>query len=156
MCESAADRYTSRKGQRPIATLPMLNGKMYAVWDPLLVAAGLRNKDLSQNPFIEKMAVDLFLINDDTYSHIRDSENSKLVHDFMGAMPPTLMGDHLHTLNVRALELLQDIFSSMQQTTDAPNLWLWVRGLMMGVTAKALYGEEDPFEKKPELENALW
>jgi len=31
-----------------------------------------------------------------------------------------------------------------------------VRHLMSAVTAKALYGEEDPFEKDPELEGALW
>ena len=31
----------------PIATLPMLNGKLYALWSPGLIHAAMRHKDLS-------------------------------------------------------------------------------------------------------------
>ena len=134
----------------------MLNGKVYGVWDPALVAAGLRNKDLSQGPYIEAMAEGLFMANEDTMAHIRDADNSKLVHEFMGAIPGSLMGDSLRALNSRALELLQEFFSGTAETTEAPNLWLWVRGLIMGVTTKSLFGEENPFDKDPELEECLW
>jgi len=134
----------------------MLNGKLYAAWDPALVAAGLRNKDLSLGPYMEKMSDALFLVNDDTMSHIRDADNSKLVHDFMGAIPGMLMGDNLRAINSRALELLQDFFGRTEQATDAPNLWLFVRQLMMDITARTLYGEEDPFGKNPDLEGSLW
>lgn len=34
----------------------MLTGKMYAVWDPHLIAAGLRNKALSTNPHQKSVA----------------------------------------------------------------------------------------------------
>lgn len=39
-----------------IATLPILNGKVYGVWDPVLVQAVYRNRNLSFEPFAVKFA----------------------------------------------------------------------------------------------------
>jgi len=41
----------SQKHRLPICTLPMLNGKMYLINSPGLIAAGMRNRDLSFDPF---------------------------------------------------------------------------------------------------------
>lgn len=128
---------------------------MYAIWDPALVAAGLRSKDLSFYPFMDSMAKPLFLANDHTYAMMCDPKK-ELTNAFMSSIAPTLMGDNLRSLNSRALELLEEYFNGMEHVTDEPNLWLWIRGLMMAVTAKALFGDGDPFERDPKLEDSLW
>lgn len=38
------------KSKQPIVTLPMLNGKLYVIFDPSLISAGLKNKYLSTKP----------------------------------------------------------------------------------------------------------
>lgn len=128
---------------------------MYAVWDPALVAAGFRNKDLSLNPFMVSMIKPLMLANDETYAMVSDP-SQELTNTFMASIAPTLLGNHLRSLSTAALGLLEKHFNSMGRVTDEPNLWLWVRGMMMSITSKSLYGEGDPFEEDPTLEQSLW
>lgn len=43
-------RILQRKSKQPIVTLPILTGKLYAIFDPSLISAGLKNKHLSTKP----------------------------------------------------------------------------------------------------------
>ena len=145
----------SRKNHLPIATLPILNGKIYAVWDPTLVAAGFRSKDLSFDPFMKSMVKPLFNSSAETYAMVMDP-NIDLTHTFVSVIGPSLQGDHLRRLNDKALSLLEEHFNGLDKVTETSNLWLWTRGLMMSVTGQALFGEGNPFEKDAKLEESLW
>lgn len=149
------DPNRSRKTNRPIATLPMLNGKIYAVWDPALVAAGLRNKDLSSNPAMTEMSRAIFDTNADTQVLINDPDE-RLMKSFMSTLAPALAGENVRPLNAKALQLLGDHFAGMDRVTTQQNMWAWIRDLTLGVTAKALYGEADPFSKDETLSGSLW
>lgn len=97
----------------------------------------------------------LMLANDETYAMVSDP-SQELTNTFMASIAPTLFGNHLRSLSTAALGLLERHFNSMGRVTNEPNLWLWVRGMMMGITSKSLYGEGDPFEEDPTLEQSLW
>ncbi|KAH6970552.1 cytochrome P450 [Ilyonectria sp. MPI-CAGE-AT-0026] len=146
-----------RKTLQPIATLPMLTGKMYAVWDPALIAAGLRNKNLSTTPHTIAFAKALSQLRDETDAIIRGPENDAPVveHMMRYVIPPALAGAGLQRMNEVALAQLAIDFDSIG-SESIPNVWLWLRHLMTLPTTKALYGDEDPFAKDPSLEDVLW
>ncbi|CAI6028722.1 unnamed protein product [Clonostachys chloroleuca] len=54
-----------------IATLPILNGKIYAIWSPSLVQSALRNKGLTFDIFGIEFAENVFGLNKETMSIIR-------------------------------------------------------------------------------------
>ncbi|KAF7546913.1 hypothetical protein G7Z17_g8090 [Cylindrodendrum hubeiense] len=146
-----------RKTLQPIVTLPMLTGKMYAVWDPALIAAGLRNKSLSMKPHTLAFAKVLSQLRDETDTIIRGPENDAPIIEHMvrHVIPSSLAGSGLQHLNEVALEQLALRFSSIS-SESIPNVWLWLRNLMTLPTTKALYGDEDPFFKDPSLQDILW
>ncbi len=94
---------------------------MYAVWDPALVAAALRSKDLSFTPFMVSMMKPLFLVNDHTHELVRGPD-AELTNTFMAVIAPSLAGDNLRSLNSNALGLLEKFFSNTERVTDESNL----------------------------------
>lgn len=64
----------------PIATLPILNGKLYAIWDPTLVQSAYRNKDLSFEPFAAEFAQKDLGLSNDVAKLLRETD---LVPDFL-------------------------------------------------------------------------
>ncbi|KAK0643146.1 hypothetical protein B0T16DRAFT_331368 [Cercophora newfieldiana] len=141
----------------PIATLPMLNGKMYAVWDPTLVAAGLRNKHLSTLPQAKAVTPALCGITAETDAIIQGPMGEKVINDVFAALAPAFVGEHLQRLNSVALSYLGRYFNGLADETEqtVPNVWMWIRGLMTEPTAKAVFGNDDPFSREPGLEQAL-
>ncbi|KAF5511074.1 hypothetical protein CGCS363_v003100 [Colletotrichum siamense] len=85
----------------PIATLPILNGKLYAIWDPALVQSAYRNKDLSFEPFAVEFAQKDLGLSNDVAKLLRETD---LVPDFFGVIHPALNGAHLHRMNANALK----------------------------------------------------
>ncbi|KAK0613506.1 hypothetical protein B0T14DRAFT_569542 [Immersiella caudata] len=72
-----------RRTQKPIATLPMLNGKVYAVWDPIAVPAGPRNKHLSTIP--------------------QSADGEKLVHEVVAGVPISFVGPGIKSMSEAAV-----------------------------------------------------
>jgi len=129
---------------------------MYAIWDPSLIAAGLRNKNLSMTPHAMATMKGLCQLRDETDAIIRGSNGEAAIIDGMlQAMPPSLAGSHLRRVNEAALSLLGEQLNEIQDL-EIPNLWLWVRGLLTSVTGKAMFGKEDPFSKDANMERFLW
>ncbi|KAH7009976.1 hypothetical protein EDB80DRAFT_892083 [Ilyonectria destructans] len=58
----------------------MLNGKMYAIFDPQLIQAVLRKKDASFEPFVTDFAQKTFSLSAHTFAKVKS--NSRLVPDF--------------------------------------------------------------------------
>ncbi|KAL2129230.1 hypothetical protein VTI74DRAFT_8059 [Chaetomium olivicolor] len=158
-----------RSTRKPIATLPMLTGKLYAVWDPHLVAAGLRSKSLSTKPHTNAVMPALTQISDDTANLLRSPRGDHLFDRIMlHAIPASFKGASIERLNETALAGLAAQLTTLaapagdEKTTAAaevPNTWLWLRGLLTSATGKALYGaEHNPFATAthPRVEPALW
>ena len=136
----------------------MLNGKLYAVWDPVLVAAALRNKQLSTMPQIRSVTSPLCHISEETNAILHGPNGEKLIHDVLASMPPTFFGESLRELNGAALSYLGEYFNEFANGREekVSNVWMWIRRLMTEPTGKAVFGDWDPFSKEPGLEQALW
>ncbi|KAH7139683.1 cytochrome P450 [Dactylonectria estremocensis] len=146
-----------RKTGKPIATLPMLNGKMYAVWEPALIASGLRSKNLSTTPQALAGTQSLCQLRDETLAIFSGPGKTAQVaeHMLLHIIPMSLAGAHLQKINqVAVAKLAVDL--SRLQSESVPNLWLWFRRMLTLPTTKAMYGDEDPFAKDLDLENVLW
>ncbi|KXX73875.1 hypothetical protein MMYC01_204633 [Madurella mycetomatis] len=149
-----------RLTNKPIATLPMLTGKMYAVWDPHLIASALRNKSLSTTPHTLDVAPIVTRLGAHTVELLRGPQGEPLLDRFMQhVIPGSLKGEHLQRLNTAALAVLASQLSDLARQGACerlPNTWLWLRTLIATATSKALYGKHDPFGGNAAVENALW
>jgi cytochrome P450 len=151
-----------RATRQPIATLPMFTGKIYAVWDPYLAAAGLKNKSLSPTPHFLAAAPIISQTGPVTNAILRGSQGEPLVEHMMhDTIPNSLKGAALQRFNRAALDLLAlqltTLAPSSATATPIPNAWLWLRRLLTVATTPALYGIHDPFASNLDaLEDALW
>src|SRR4051794_34315626 len=98
----------------------MLTGKMYAVFDPVLVGAALRNKTLSATPHIFQGSVALGQLGPETAALIKGPDGKAPIIDRVLAhvMPPTLKGDHLQRMNDRALSYLGERLGGLADGGD--------------------------------------
>jgi len=124
------------------------------------VAAGLRTKTLSATPHIYDGSVALAQLSRETAALIKGPDGKAAIVDrILGrVMPPTLMGEGLQRMNALALSVLGDRLSRLadDKETALPNLWLWLRELMMAASGLAVYGKDDPFAGDPKMEQAMW
>ncbi|KAK3372597.1 cytochrome P450 [Podospora didyma] len=139
-----------RASNKPIATLPMLNGKMYAIWDPSLVSAGLRNKNLSNTAQIKEVVKPLFQVSLAGQEILLGPKGGEIVDRILlNVIPPAFKGTNLENFSGTALSLIASQLTSLatSETTSVPNVWLWIRGLVTLATSPALFGKHDPFSK---------
>ncbi|KAI5455970.1 cytochrome P450 [Mariannaea sp. PMI_226] len=157
---------------KPIVTLPMLNGKLYAVFDPHLIQSILRNKVASNEPFITDFAQKIFGLSAETFAKI--TSNPSLIPDFTDAIHASFQTDMLHKMNVNFLggitsklgplsdgTAIADVNNSGSETLisgglQVDNLYLWCRDVMSLATTQALYGDGDPFIADPSLVETTW
>ncbi|EAQ85351.1 hypothetical protein CHGG_09365 [Chaetomium globosum CBS 148.51] len=146
-----------RSTGKPIATLPMLTGKMYAVWDPYLTAAGLRSKSLSTTPHVLDATPVVAQVSPHTADLLAGPAGPPLVNHMMQqAIPASLKGANMHQLNQTALTSLAAQLSTLAPSTTTPtpipNTWLWLRHLLtFRHRAPAIYGApHNPFTPHPQ------
>ncbi|KAJ3516449.1 hypothetical protein NM208_g14840 [Fusarium decemcellulare] len=139
----------------PIATLPMLNGKVYAVFDGNLIQSAQSNKDLSMDPFVVEYAQKELGYDDATAKIINESN---VMTDIFHANRAGLAPHQVHQMNVTALSYVSDELHDIGggQEIVIPNVWLWVRELMTMATCEALFGSDNPIAKAPGLIDDLW
>ncbi|POR34170.1 25-hydroxycholesterol 7-alpha-hydroxylase [Tolypocladium paradoxum] len=156
----------------PIATLPMLNGKMYTIFDPDLIQSALRSTTASFEPFVVEFAQRSFGLTDTTFAKI--TSQPRLVPEFTEAIhrsfqPTSLQRMNIHFLGSISTKLdpisdgtlkVDEANSGRERKIDAGlevgNLFGWCRDVMSMATTKALYGNSDPFSKDPSLIPAMW
>ncbi|KAL6361077.1 hypothetical protein LRP88_04539 [Fusarium phalaenopsidis] len=156
---------------KPIATLPMLNGKMYTIYDPHLVQTALRSRIASFEPFVIDFAQKTFSLSKETFAKVR---GPNVFNDFNDAIHSSFQAPMLHKMNVHFLASISakmdpisfgtvrvdEVNSGREELVDGglrvENLYLWCRDVMTLATTKALYGDHDPFGPQPHLVDDLW
>jgi hypothetical protein len=150
----------------------MLNGKLYAIFDPHLIQAVLRNKIASFEPFVTDFAQKTFGLNAETFAKI--TSNPKLVPEFTDAIHVSFQTDMLHKMNVHFLGDISAKLGAISTGTakvdvnnggkevvikdglQVDNLYLWCRDVMSLATTRALYGNQDPYNADPSLVETAW
>ncbi|TEA10841.1 Cholesterol 7-alpha-monooxygenase [Colletotrichum sidae] len=138
-----------------IATLPILNGKLYGVWDPFLANAVNRNKDLLFEPFAVDFAQLQLGFRQDIMHILADTD---IVKDVFESIRAAMTAPYVRKMNARALNYVSDELQTIAagKPLELPNLYLWLRDLMSLATTEALYGHENPLRKDPSLLKEVW
>ncbi|KPM39720.1 hypothetical protein AK830_g6825 [Neonectria ditissima] len=155
-----------------IATLPMLNGKMYTVFNPHLIQTILRSKVASFEPFVTEFAQKTFDLSAHTFAKV--TSNPKVVPDFTDGIHSSFQTEMLHKMNVHFLTGIStklgrvggsvrtvDSMNAGKETLierglEVDNLYLWCRDIMTLATTRALYGDHDPYNEDPSLVELAW
>lgn len=155
--------FLSSQSSLPIATLQMLNGKMYAIWDPTLISAGLKSKHLSNLPQIRQYITNLMNPSEEGSVLLTGPKADDMsVRMLQHVIPQALKGEHFASMTRAALSELSSTCTALSSgtgaTTQIPNLWTWTRHALVSATSTALYGppSQDPFRLNPEMETALF
>ncbi|KAK2672903.1 Cytochrome P450, E-class, group IV [Fusarium oxysporum f. sp. vasinfectum] len=151
-----------------IATLPMLNGKVYAAFDPALLQTLLRNKTASFEPFVFDYAKKTFALKHETFAKVKVPG---VYDEFTEAIHASFQVRHLHQMNVHFLgsiaaklnhaTIRADPINAGKETVangrlHVKNLYLWCRDVMSLATTRSLYGDTDPFNRDPSLIEDMW
>ena len=143
----------SKEFQLPIATLPVLKGKIYAIWDPILIQSAYCNKNLSFTPYAldNVRAVTGY---DDFSHHIVSSTDVLPV--YFRSMYDGTTARHVHQLNVTSLEHVSQYINSIgPKGLDVPNIYMWLRNLMTVATCEGLFGPRNPIRDDQSVED-VW
>ncbi|KAM5357481.1 hypothetical protein ACJZ2D_016220 [Fusarium nematophilum] len=144
------------KTSKQIATLPILGGKLYIIFDPSIVQSAYRNKRLCFEPFAVEFAQRELAISDETFKIVQETN---LVPEFFTVIAPAMTGSNLHRMNANALKYVSkqlEVSGGSNEALQVPNLFLWVRDLMTLATTEAMYGPENPVRKNPSMVDDLW
>jgi hypothetical protein len=155
------------------ATLPVLNGKLYAIYDPYLCQQVLRNNIASFDPFQQEFAQKVFGLSQATYDKIRLQPS--IFKDFTDAIHRSFQAESLAKMNllwlkdftakidpISALNAVVDTENCGREriaqngAVEVENLFLWCRDVMTLATTRALYGDHDPFIRDKTLIEASW
>ncbi|KAH6856479.1 cytochrome P450 [Chaetomium sp. MPI-CAGE-AT-0009] len=142
------------------ATLPMLNGKVYVLWDTPMIQSAMRHKNLTFDVLGMEFAQRVFGLSDLAMSKLwgpdRDIETSAAgvtMQRIKGAM----QGQHLYRMNVTALDYIANDLNKMDSDgLKIQNLYQWLQYFMTVATSEGLYGKNNPIRQDPSLIDALW
>lgn len=140
-----------------IATLPILNGKLYGVWDPVLIQSVYRNRNLSFAPFAVEFAQRELGFNNETLKLLQN--DTSLIPEFFEGIHVAMTAKYLHRMNANALSYISDSLNGLckgGEPYECTNFFIWVRDLMTMATAEALYGPGNPFRKDASLMRDTW
>ncbi|KAK4456224.1 cytochrome P450 [Podospora aff. communis PSN243] len=143
-----------RRNPLPICTLPMLGGKLYVIHSAPLIAAGMRNRDLSFDPFaidfsegllgIERKYVDGVFAKPGWVQTMTDTIHSALAGENVKVMKVACYREVAGMLNGLAREV----------TVEVGDVYEWLRAVVPRAFMRALFGERNPFGD--EAVRALW
>lgn len=143
----------------PIATLPMINAKLYMVTSPALVQSAFRSKTLSFDPFMVEFAQSMLGVSDETMIPVKDLGDEKrpgFLDTFVREIHGAMVGEHLYKMNKDALEEVAKTFNGVGRTFETGSLYIWLRDMMTMATSNALLGSHNPMKDDPSLMDALW
>lgn len=143
----------------PIATLPMLNGKLYMITDPVMIQNGFRNNKLSFDPFELEFAQRMLGLSDETMVPVRfpgDEKKPSFLAEFTHEIHAAMVGEHLHKTNAAALNVVARVFNGLEKTFEVDSFYYWIRDAMTVATCEALLGSHNPVTIGSDLVKALW
>lgn len=151
------------KSPRAIATLPMLNSKMYAVWSPTMIHVVMRSKHMGLDNILEAYSQSFLGMSSAAIALYKANggiHNIKTV-----AQAAALKGQPLAEMNLTALSYLADTMNGIGKGNsngnngklDIPNVYLWLRRHGTMAVCEALYGRTgNPMREDPSLLDAFW
>ena len=144
----------SKKNGMPIATLPMLGGKMYAIWDTALIQSGLKAKTMSFDAVMIQHAQGLLGLSDKSLEISRDGMLAELMH----VTKPILAGEALARINATVLNHAAIELNEMREREmyEVPDLYEWVKTTATLATTEALYGSANPLVRDKGLRDDVW
>lgn len=138
----------------------MLTGKVYVVWSPTLIQAGLRAKTMTFDTFALEFAQRIYGVSSVTvellrgHTEIQDSPLARM----SSVMHPALSGKHLKDMNTWALSYIAERLNAINGDggLEAKSLFQWVKQISMVSTGEALYGRQNPLRRDLSLADAMW
>ncbi|KAK0646535.1 cytochrome P450 [Cercophora newfieldiana] len=137
-----------RRNPHPICTLPMLGGKIYLINSPSLIAAAMRNRELSFDPFaidfaegllgIERKYVDGLFATPGWVQTMTDTIHAALAGENVRAMKAACYREVAKTLNGY----------ERGQTMEVANSYEWLALMVPRAFTRALFGEKNPFDDR--------
>jgi hypothetical protein len=143
----------------PIATLPMINGKLYVISDPAMAQAAFRHKNLSFDAFTLEFTQRMLLISDETMvpvSFMGDDKKPSFLHEFVKEIHGAMSETHLKKMNGNALGSFAAMANGFGKTFETSGLYYWIRATMTMATSDALFGSHNPLRDDPSLVDSLW
>lgn len=143
----------------PIATLPMINSKLYVINDPVLAQNAYRHKNLSFDPFMLEFAQPMCALSEEEMVPIKfagDEKTPSFIAEFVKAVHEAMQVEYLHKMNADALNAVATEINGLGQTFEPESLYYWLRGALTVATSNALYGPFNPLKQDPALIDALW
>ena len=137
-----------------IATLPMLGGKIYAIWDTALIQSGLSKKTMSFDAIMLQHAKGLLGLSEHSMDVARDGLLAELMH----ITKPILAGEPLARINITVLNHAAVILNEIRakQAHEVQDLYDWVQTTATLATSEALYGSANPFVRDRSLVDDVW
>lgn len=139
-----------------VATLPILNGKLYGIWEPTVIQSVYRNRLLSFEPFAVEFAQREIGFSNEMLKVIQETT---LLPEFFDCIHKSMTADNLRQMNANALTYVSDALDGVcngSETFKATNFFVWVRDLMTMATTEALYGPGNPLRNSASLMEDTW
>jgi hypothetical protein len=143
----------------PIATLPMINGKVYLITDPTMVQAALRHRNLSFEPFVLEFGQRQLALSDETMAPVSfagDEKTPSFLHEWAKEIHGAMAEKHLNKMNANVLHSVALAVNGFGKTFELDSLFYWLRNTMTLATTDALYGSHNPLRFDNSLVDALW
>ncbi|KAH6687154.1 cytochrome P450 [Plectosphaerella plurivora] len=131
----------------PILSLPVVNKKIYVISSPGLIAAAMKNPDLTFEPFLLELSAGAIGM---TQKHRDIVSRDGNIDKGMDLTRLCLKGQPLAKLNVAALDALAEPLHAIDDGQDlvVPDVWNWIRDVLGQGISKSLFGEKNPLTKE--------
>jgi hypothetical protein len=149
----------SARKPMPVATLPMINGKLYMMTDPNMAQAAFRHKNLSFDPFSLEFAQRMLSVSDETMVPVRfagDEKNPSFLAEFARDLHAAMIPTYLNKMNANVLRRVALAINEIGETFEPESLFYWLRMMMTLATSDALFGSHNPLKYDGSLVDALW
>ncbi|KAM7204223.1 Cytochrome P450 [Naviculisporaceae sp. PSN 640] len=145
----------------PIATLPILNQKLYVIFDPVYQQAALKSKDMDAQSFMVDFVPRIFGVKQGTVDKLlgKDGVHPNIMSDMEGVFNHALSGARLQKLVETTLEDVGKTLNGINNKEGGlapPNLFAWFQNLLTKATSTALWGENHNPYHDQDVIDAQW
>jgi hypothetical protein len=139
----APEHLRSDESHLSIATLPVLNGKVYVLNSPALYQAAMRSPDISFDPFLVEFTQPTFGLSDRLVEIISRPD---VLESMLSVIKETMMGEPMLRTSLAALMPLMSMLNNIdtEEPLVVPDTMSWMKRDFTVATAIALFGEENP------------
>lgn len=150
-----ADTRQSGANRLPVASLPILNGKLYAAFDGAAIQSVYRNKDLSFFPFARAFGGKLMGWPERFNKVARETD---VLENLFKAIHEGLSVHYVRLMNVAVLKSVASELETIKpgRPLEVDNFYIWSRDLFTMSTGDAVFGPKNPLRNKEGLVADFW